>query len=138
MIAALGQENIADELVVRRVRAERFPQPLVEHVNALDPHAVRVRAKEVGPLVRPVIGVTGVLKEVLDPFAALAWIGVGEKSAGLFDRRKHTDGVEGGAAEKFRIRAKFGREKTKLSEVGDGSPIDKIVSGQTRVPFGRN
>jgi len=50
MVGSLGQEDVADELIVRFVLAEAFAQPLVEGKDAFDADAIRVGPQQVGPL----------------------------------------------------------------------------------------
>ena len=70
MIRAFREEDFTRELVVRLVLPETLAQPLIEDEDALHANAVGIRTQQVGPLVRPVIGVLGAGEQAVNKHAA--------------------------------------------------------------------
>jgi len=89
--AALGGDQLADKLVIRFVLAERVAQPRVEVPHGLDAGPVRVGPKQVGPLVRPEVGVLGPLEQAVDQLLPLIGARVREEGLRLVGRRQPAD-----------------------------------------------
>ena len=80
--APLRGDDLADELVVGHVAAERVADPGVEVQDRLDPHAVGIGPEQVDPLVGPVVGVLGPLEQAIDQPRPLVGRRVGEELRG--------------------------------------------------------
>ena len=101
--AALRGQQLADELVVGHVAAEGVAEPGVEVVNRLDADAVRIRPQQVGPLVRPVVGILGPLQQAIDQLRSLVRRSVGKERPCFIRRRQPADHVEVRSAQERRV-----------------------------------
>ena len=70
--AALGRDNLADELVVRLVAAKSIAQPGIEIEVRLDAHAIGIGSNQISPFVRPVIGILGASEQGINQLCPLA------------------------------------------------------------------
>ena len=94
MIRTLGEDDVPHELVIRTVGAELFANPLIQQEHALHAHAIRIRPQQVGPFVRPVVGVGGVLQNLRDPALPLPRIRIGGERPHFLRRGQQADGVQ--------------------------------------------
>ncbi len=107
-IAAVGSEQLADELVVGLVLGDALADPAVIRLRRLRPEIDRVfrlDPQQVAPLQRPEVGELLALQQPVDQLAPLLRIGVGQKGAGLVRRGQRADHVQVDAAQEILRRA---------------------------------
>ena len=138
MRAAGGSDHLTGKGVHWLVLAKRLPQPLIEHIHALESGAIRIGPHEVRPLISPMIGVRGIGQQSPDHFRALILRRIVQKLAGLLQSRQASDGVQRGAAQEFLIRTQLAGQKPEPLELRIGQFIDEIMRGQGRVFGGGN
>ena len=69
--AAACSHHVARESVHRQVCAERFAQPLVEHVHTLQARTIRIRPHEVRPVIGPMVGISSIGQQPVNELGAL-------------------------------------------------------------------
>ena len=125
---ALRRDQLAHELVVRHVAAEGVSQPRIQIPDGLDPDSVRIGTQEIGPLVRPEVGVLGPLQKLIDEECPLVGTVVGKERAGLIGRRQATDHSQERPSVKGRVGRVGRREHPHQLELFPDEAVDLIES----------
>ena len=128
--ASLRGQQFAHELVVRLVFAERFAQIGIEIVNRFDARVIRIRPQQIGPLVRPEVGVLGALQQGVDQPLALIAARVGNKCANVIGIRQSADHVNVRAPQERRFRSHSGGRQVQLLELVPDVAVDEMLSRQ--------
>ncbi len=127
--------DIADELIVRLVGSDRFPNPGVERERAISPVRLisPLDTEDVGPLVGEIVGVFGTIQRSLSTSLSRAWrdpYPQGMLESPLCGIRKRARDIEVNPTDEYLIRTQFRWRNVQLSPLLGGRLVDDVLFGE--------